>query len=71
MTLEEFGSLVTKVADQDFPLREIPLCFNSSISLQMDEINYDRHYQMNFPEFLEALCRAIDIDYITGKDKVK
>ncbi len=61
MILEEYSNLVTTIADKDFPVRELPFCFNNSIRLQIDEIDSDRHYNMLFPEFLEAICRAIDI----------
>ena len=30
------------------------------MSLQVNELNSDRHYNMNFYEFLEAFCRVID-----------
>ena len=61
MILDEFITLITTICDSDFPVRELPFCFNCSMRLKIDEIETDRHYNMLFPEFLEALCRAIDI----------
>ena len=60
LTLENFSSLCNKLIDSDFPIKEIPVIFNVSMKLQTDEINYDKHYNMIFPEFLEAICRFID-----------
>jgi len=62
MILEEFTSLVSQFLGNEFPIREIPLCFNNSITTQIDEINSDRFYCMTFPEFIESICRVIDID---------
>ena len=62
MILEEFSNLVMAIVGKDFPVREIPLCFNLSVTLQIDEIYSDRHLNLSFPEFLEALCRVIDIE---------
>ena len=60
MILEEFCSLMNLFIDNDFPVREIPIYFNNSLRLQVDEIESDRHYLMSFPEFLEGFCRVID-----------
>jgi len=62
MYLDEFTSLVNYLVGDGFPIREIPLCFNSSIAFQVDEMFNDRHHHLIFPEFLEALCRVIDIE---------
>ncbi len=71
MLLEEFSNLVNHITGPDFPIREIPLCFNSSIALQVDEIYDDRHYSMIFSEFIESLCRVIDIESpVSVKEKV-
>lgn len=61
MILDELVILITTICDKDFPVREIPFSFNNAIRLQIDEIESDRQYNMLFPEFLEALCRCIDI----------
>lgn len=60
MELKEFNDLVLSFVDSDFPQRDIPLIFNQSIRLQINEIDSDRHYKMQFYEFLEAFCRAVD-----------
>lgn len=61
MLFDEYNSLVTSFVNIDeYPIRDNPLLFNQSIRLQMNEIFTDKHVNMFFPEFLEALCRAID-----------
>jgi hypothetical protein len=60
MNLEEFCNLMALMVYPDFPVRELPIMFNISMSLQVNELNSDRHYNMNFHEFLEAFCRVID-----------
>lgn len=60
MILDEFTNLMLGLIENDFPVREIPICFNLSIRLQVNEIDSDRHYSMLFPEFVEAYCRVID-----------
>ena len=60
MILEEFTNLMMNLIEHDFPVREIPICFNLSMRLQVNEIDSDRHYCMLFPEFIEAFCRVID-----------
>jgi len=60
MILEEYQNLLSNIVDKDFPTRESPLHFNSAMKLQVSELFSDRHYNMLFPEFLEALSRSID-----------
>lgn len=60
MILEEFTNLMNLFIENDFPVREIPIMFIFSMRLQTSEINSDRHYNMLFPEFLEAFGRVID-----------
>jgi len=60
MELKEFNDLILSFVDNDFPQRDIPLIFNYSMRLQINEIEYDKHYKMMFSEFLEAFCRAVD-----------
>lgn len=60
MILEEFTNLMNLFIENDFPVREIPIMFIFSMRLQVSEISSDRHYNMLFPEFLEAFCRVID-----------
>lgn len=60
MNLEEFTNLMSSFVYSDFPVRELPIMFNISMSLQVSELISERHYNMNFYEFLEAFCRVID-----------
>src|SRR5690349_6019446 len=60
MNLDEFSALSMEIVDKEFPVREIPFCFNASMKLQISEIDGDRHYNMTFQEFLEAFCRMVD-----------
>ncbi len=60
MILEEYQNLISSIVDKDFPIRESPLHFNSGMKLQVSEVFGERHYNMLFPEFLEAFCRSID-----------
>ena len=60
MILDEFTNLVLNLTESDFPVRDIPIHFNLSMKLQINEIDSDRHYSMLFPEFIEAFCRVID-----------
>ena len=60
MTLDNFIQLCNGLMDSDFPVKEIPMIFNISIRLVIDEIHSDKQYHMLFPEFLEAICRFID-----------
>ena len=48
MELKEFNELITEIVDKDFSIREIPIIFNASLKLQINEIDYDRHYNMFF-----------------------
>ena len=61
MLLDEFNNFVQSIVDiNEYPIRDIPLIFNQSINLQINEIYTDKHINMLLPEFLEALCRAVD-----------
>jgi hypothetical protein len=60
MNLDCFTSLMLKIVDNEFPMRDIPICYNLSMRLQINEIKGDRIFNMTFPEFLEAYARAID-----------
>ena len=58
---DEFNNLIQSFFDiNEYPVRDNPLIFNYSIKLQINEIYSDKHLNMYLPEFLEALCRAID-----------
>ena len=60
MTLDNFSYICQSLMDSDFPVKEVPIIFSISIRLTTNEINFDKHYKMVFPEFLEAICRFID-----------
>jgi hypothetical protein len=60
MWLDEFTQICLSIIDKEFPVREIPVCFNISMKLQTNEIDSERHYNMHFSEFLEAIARVID-----------
>ena len=60
MTLDNFSNICQSLMDSDFPVKEVPVIFSVSMRLTTNEINFDKHYNMIFPEFLEALCRFID-----------
>ena len=61
MVLDEFNNFVQSIVDiNEYPIRDNPLIFNQSINLQVNEIYTDKHINMFLPEFLEALCRAVD-----------
>ena len=61
MELDEFNNFVQSLVDiNEYPIRDNPYIFNQSINLQVNEIYTDKHLNMLLPEFLEALCRAID-----------
>lgn len=62
MSMNEFVNLValSGVVDDGFSTREIGTIFNLSMMSQVDEIHSDRHCQMTFLEFVEAVCRVAD-----------
>ena len=60
MTLDNFSNICQSLMDSDFPVKEVPVIFSVSMRLTSNEINFDKHYNMIFPEFLEAICRFID-----------
>lgn len=60
MSLEEFSDLCQYggLINEGFPAREIDMVFNLAMTTQIDELNKDRHFQMSFVEFLEAITRV-------------
>ena len=60
MTLDNFSNICTSLMDSDFPVKDVPVIFSISMKLTTNEIYSDKHYNMIFPEFLEAICRFID-----------
>ena len=61
MVFDEFNSLIQSFIDiNEYPIRDNPYIFNQSLTIQINEIYTDKHLNMLLPEFLEALCRAVD-----------
>jgi len=62
MCLEEFHRLMadTQMYNDNCGERDATLAFNLAMMTQVDELNSDRIYQMQFVEFLEALSRIAD-----------
>ena len=60
LTLDGYTNLCNNLMDSDFPVKELPILFSLSIRLTTNEIDSDKHYNMIFPEFLEAISRFID-----------
>lgn len=50
----------SKIFDDNFVDRDANLAFNLSMMTQVDELNFDRVFQMSFVEFLEALARIAE-----------
>lgn len=50
----------SKCINDFFTYKEIFPIWNLSMMTQRDEINYDKHLNMNYPEFVEAICRVAD-----------
>jgi hypothetical protein len=63
MCLEEFQEICANahLLTDSFTTREIDICFNLAMITQVNELDSDRHFQMSFVEFLEALGRAADL----------
>ena len=63
MCLEEFQEICANahLLTDTFTAREIDICFNLAMITQVNELDSDRHFQMSFVEFLEALGRAADL----------
>ena len=47
-----------EIGDSEFLERDILLTYNLSMMTVVDEINTDRTQHMQYPEFMEAICRA-------------
>lgn len=63
MSINEFTNLVIMTTSDEglnLTMREIGPLFNLSMMTQVDEINSERHCQMMFLEFVEAMCRVAD-----------
>ena len=62
MALEEFEAMMTEAGfvDEHFGVREIGPLFNISMMTNLRESDTDRHLNMTFIEFLEAVARCAD-----------
>lgn len=60
MNLTEFADLIAEsgALNESLTRGEIYPLWNLSIMTQVDEINSDKHLQMGFTEFVEAICRV-------------
>lgn len=58
--MDDFTNLCSIVIDSKYSIKTLPMTYAVSIKLQIDEINSDRHLQMYFDEFIEAICRVLD-----------
>ena len=58
----EFAEMIeqSRVINDYFTFKEIYPIWNLSMMTQADEINSDKHLNMNFTEFIEAICRVSD-----------
>ena len=56
----EFTELIdhSRIVNDFFSFKEILPIWNLSMMTQKDEINSDKHLNMNFTEFIEAVCRV-------------
>ena len=59
MSANEFVTLCQQ-AEIKLDVKTLYQIWNLSIEDQVDEILSDRHVRMNYPEFLEAVCRVAD-----------
>lgn len=62
VSLDELKRLCTDcdLYAEGFQDREIAIAFNNSVMIQVDEVNYDRHLQLYFVEFIEAFGRIAE-----------
>lgn len=70
MSLEEFRQLAVdaKLVPEKLPTRDIDTCFVLAMMVQVDELYEKRHIEMNYVEFLEALCRISSYLEIKNED---
>jgi hypothetical protein len=63
MSVSEFESFILAVplVNDIFMQRDASVCFSLAMMTQVNDIDYERHIQGQFIEFLEAFCRAADI----------
>jgi hypothetical protein len=66
MSLEEFKSLLfdCKIVDQSVASRDLDSFFFLSKRIEIDELFFKKHIEMDFSEFLEGFSRACDFSVI-------
>lgn len=62
VSVEEFRTLCNDAnfVKEGFTNRECDVCYSQSMMTQVDDLYKNRHLEMSYVEFLEAVCRAID-----------
>lgn len=62
MSVSEFENFILAVplVNDIFMQRDASVCFSLAMMTQVNDIDYERHIQGQFIEFLEAFCRAAD-----------
>ena len=62
VTATEFADMITdsRVCNERFARAEVFPLWNLSMMTQPDEITKERHLNMEFTEFIEAICRVAD-----------
>eukprot|EP00347_Sterkiella_histriomuscorum_P007903 403347122 len=62
MSLEEFQEMITctNITSESFGTREIGIHFNLSKMTETNEVDFEKHMQMQFIEFIEALGRIAE-----------
>jgi len=62
MSLAEFTDCISEINifNEDFGVKQLAAAFNLSMMTQVEEIESERHINMNFVEFLEALVRVAE-----------
>ncbi|CAG9334427.1 unnamed protein product [Blepharisma stoltei] len=62
VSVEEFRTLCAdaQFIREGFTTRESDICYSLSMMTQVDDLYKNKHLEMCYVEFLEAVCRAID-----------
>ena len=62
MSLSEFSEMIvdSQVLSDNFGAKQIASQFNLAMMTQVDEIDKDKHINMTFVEFLEAVVRVAE-----------
>lgn len=69
MSLDEFRMLCNdiKVVDLTVPMRDVDNCFYLAKRIEVNELFFKRHVEMDFVEFLEGFCRACELsNFVKG-----